>query len=87
MFYIFYPMASATAYGQGPKFFMVEHSATAEGENCAYGPKLLSKVKLSSLNHSAQVARTISDFFFYKKPSLLLKSKNKFPDGKTWSNC
>ena len=34
-------MASATAYGQKPKFFRAEHSATAEGENCAYGPTLL----------------------------------------------
>ena len=33
-------MASATAYGRGPKFVMAEHSATAEGENCAYGPTL-----------------------------------------------
>ena len=41
MFYFFYPTASATAYSQRPKFFMAEHSATAEGENCAYGPKLL----------------------------------------------
>ena len=41
MFYgVFYPTASATAYGQRPKFFRAEHSATAEGENCAYGPTL-----------------------------------------------
>ena len=40
-FTIFYPTASATAYGQRPKFFWAEHSATAEGENCAYGPTLL----------------------------------------------
>ena len=37
----FYPTASATAYGQRPKFFRAEHSATAEGENCAYGPTLI----------------------------------------------
>ena len=36
----FYPTASATAYGRRPKFVMAEHSATAEGENCAYGPTL-----------------------------------------------
>ena len=36
----FYPTASATAYGQRPKFVRAEHSATAEGENCAYGPTL-----------------------------------------------
>ena len=39
--YIFYPTASATAYGQKLKFFMAEPSATAEGQNCAYGPTLL----------------------------------------------
>ena len=31
---------SATVYGQRPKFFRAEHSATAEGENWAYGPTL-----------------------------------------------
>jgi hypothetical protein len=36
----FYRTASATAYGQGPKFVMAEHLATAEGENCSYGPTL-----------------------------------------------
>ena len=37
MFYVlFYP----TAYDQRPKFFRAEHSAMAEGENCAYGPTL-----------------------------------------------
>ena len=36
-FTIFYPTASATAYGQRPKFVRAKHSATAEGENCAYG--------------------------------------------------
>ena len=40
-FALFYPTASATAYGQRPKFFRAEHSATAEGENCAYGPTLI----------------------------------------------
>ena len=40
-FALFYPTASATAYGQRPKFVRAEHSATAEGENCAYGPTLL----------------------------------------------
>ena len=37
----FYPTASATAYGQRPNIFMAERSATAEGENCAYGQTLL----------------------------------------------
>ena len=36
----FYPTASATAHGQRLKFFRAELSATAEGENCAYGPTL-----------------------------------------------
>ena len=39
-FTFFYPTASATAQGQRPKFFRAEHLATAEGENCAYGPTL-----------------------------------------------
>ena len=40
-FTIFYPTALATAYGWRPNFFMAEHSATAKGENCAYGPTLI----------------------------------------------
>ena len=39
-FTIFYPTASATVYGRRPKFFRAKHSATAEGENCPYGPTL-----------------------------------------------
>ena len=39
-FAFFNPTASATAYGQRPKFSRAAHSATAEGENCAYGPTL-----------------------------------------------
>ena len=38
----FDPTASATAYGRRPKFAMAEQSASAEGENCAYGPTLIS---------------------------------------------
>ena len=34
---------TATAYGRRPKFAMAEQSATAEGENCAYGPTLHSR--------------------------------------------
>ena len=41
----FDPTASATAYGQRPKFVRAEHSATAEGENCAYGPTLIYYIK------------------------------------------
>ena len=40
-FMFFYPTASAMAYDQRPKFFRAEHSAMAEGENCAYGPTLV----------------------------------------------
>ena len=32
----FYTTASATVYGQKPKFVRPEHSATAKGENCTY---------------------------------------------------
>jgi hypothetical protein len=37
----FDPMSSATAYSQKPKIVRAEHSATAKGENCIYGPTLL----------------------------------------------
>ena len=40
-FMLFYPTASAMAYGQRPKIVRAENSATAEGENCAYGPTLI----------------------------------------------
>ena len=40
-FAIIYPTASATVYGRRPKFFVAERSATAEGENHAYGPTLV----------------------------------------------
>ena len=39
-FNFFDPTASATAYGQRPKFVRAKQSATAESENCAYGPTL-----------------------------------------------
>ena len=42
--YFFYPTASATVYGQRPKFFLAEHWATAEDENCAYGPTLVMNI-------------------------------------------
>ena len=45
-FMLFYATASATVYGRRPKFVMAEHSATAEGENCAYGPTLLGYPKI-----------------------------------------
>ena len=37
----FNPTASGTVYGRRPKFFRAKHSASAEGENCTYGPTLL----------------------------------------------
>ena len=37
----FDPTASATAYGQRPNVFMAKCSATAEGENWAYGSTLV----------------------------------------------
>ncbi len=40
MFYVFYPIALAMAYSRRPKLVMAEHSATAKGENFAYGPTL-----------------------------------------------
>jgi len=39
MFYNY--LSYGFGYGLRPKFFMAEHSATAEGENRAYGPTLL----------------------------------------------
>ena len=47
-FAIIYPTASATVYGRRLKFYMAEHSDTAEGENRAYGPTLLNSNKLLS---------------------------------------
>ena len=42
MFYNFFnPTDSATVYGRRPKFFRAKYLATAEGENCAYGPTLV----------------------------------------------
>jgi hypothetical protein len=40
MFYVF--LSYGFGYGLWPKFVRAEHSATAEGENCAYGPTLQS---------------------------------------------
>ena len=42
----FDPMAPAMAYGQEAKVVRTEQSATAKGENFAYGPTL----KFSNLN-------------------------------------
>ena len=51
---LFYPTALATAYGQRPKFFMAEHSATAEGENCAYGPTLTATIDCQTGQNKAR---------------------------------
>ena len=53
---VFYPTASATAKGQRPKFVRAEHLATAEGENCAYGPTL-EKVKLKWISKKSSVLK------------------------------
>ena len=50
---VFYPTASATVYGQRPKFFRAEHSATAEGENWAYGPTLVDWMNVTKMHQSA----------------------------------
>ena len=44
-FIFFYSTASAIAYGRRPKFVRAEYSATAEDENCAYGPTLADMVE------------------------------------------
>ena len=55
----FDPMTSATAYGQMPKFVRAEQSATAEGENCTYGPTLHNlKAVISGGLWSFQIAAT-----------------------------
>ena len=56
----FNPTASATAYGQKPKVVMAEHSATAEGENCAYGPTLL-KIPTNSMVSTKSAKNGISN--------------------------
>ena len=48
----FDPTASATAYGQRPKFFRAEYSATAEGENCAYGTTLVFPKKIMGFTYN-----------------------------------
>ena len=58
-FAIIYPTASATVYGRRPKFFMAEHSATAEGENRAYGPTLLREYIHSLQLQHAAISRII----------------------------
>ena len=58
-FIIFYPMALATVYGQRPKFFRAKHSATAEGENWAYGPTLLSKIKFQYIPSKPYISRNL----------------------------
>ena len=46
-----YLMASATAYGRRPKVVKAEHLASAESENCAYGPTLELKQKKCAKIH------------------------------------
>ena len=62
-FALFYPTALATAYGQRPKFFRAEHSATAEGENCAYGPTLLKQyIKNRSQPNATSIQNALSEY-------------------------
>ena len=42
--------------GQRPKFVRAEHSATAEGVNCAYGPTLVLTLKNQTLKTYRWVA-------------------------------
>ena len=44
----FYPKALAMAYGRRPKFVKAKHSATAESENCTYGPTLAIKFEIKA---------------------------------------
>jgi len=83
MFYeLFYTTASATVYGQRPKFFRAEHSATAEGENCAYGPtlqKFVVNAQQCCLYTSSKLSRPYFEFSLKVKvmgsnPGYLLKS-------------
>ena len=67
-FSIFYPMASATVYGRRPKFFRAEHSATAEGENCTYGPTLPNYIMLKSAPTIKNISIT-KMFFGYFWPT------------------
>ena len=63
-FAIIYPTASATVYGRRPKFFMAEHSATAEGENRAYGPTLETRYLSEGL-----AVPSLALLFFYQNQS------------------
>ena len=58
-FTIFYPTASAR-----PKFFRAEHSATAEGENFAYGPTLPSIYKIRNMRYQPSTAHFRSQLVF-----------------------
>ena len=81
-FTIFYPMASAMAYGRRPKFVRAKHTAMAEGENCAYGPTLIfdinSRVSNIESDNSQNVVledyNNISDRIFphFTTPSTLV---------------
>ncbi len=53
---IFYPTASATAYRQRPKFVRAKHTATAEGENWAYGPTLVMTNKTEYYSRSVDLS-------------------------------
>ena len=63
-FAIIYPTALATVYGRRPKFFMAKHSATAEGENHAYGPTLGQKQDCRRTNFMAENTSKIQKLSF-----------------------
>jgi len=85
VFHFFYP--TATAYRQRPKFFRAEHSAMAEGKNCAYGPTLgldLFTVVFTNLklpNSETKIFKSIGNSWNHVLSSWLTRawnSKKKF---------
>ena len=62
MFYIF--LTYGFGYGLWPKFFGAERSATAEGENHAYGPTLGQKQDCRRTNFMAENTSKIQKLSF-----------------------
>ena len=73
---IFYPMASAMVYGRRPMFFRAERSATAEGENCAYGPTLLQK-ETATINTIGNVESLGKQLCHKKKATITQRQKKR----------
>ena len=74
-FTTFYPTASATAYGRRPKFVRAEHSATAEGENCAYGPTLCNRIDFFTINKFVKNV----DYKFLRHMQQMILNYRNFP--------